>query len=261
MTGMLPLELLETVLQRELGIHLMPFFRIAGVLMVAPVVGARLVPVRVRIALAVAATVVLSPLVPMQAALDLSVATAFVVAQEVLVGIAMGFLLQMIFDALIVAGQTIAMSMGLGMATLVDPQRGMTVPVVSQFFVILGMLIFLSLGGHLALFEMLAGSFTLLPVGAPLPIDGLMTLVGFGSRMFAGAIQIALPAVTALLIVNIAFGVMSRAAPTLNLFAVGLPAAMLAGFLVLVITIGNLPGLVARLLTAALETVAAFLAG
>ena len=232
---MLPLELLETVLQRELGIHLMPFFRIAGVLMVAPVVGARLVPVRVRI--------------------------AFVVAQEVLVGIAMGFLLQMIFDALIVAGQTIAMSMGLGMATLVDPQRGMTVPVVSQFFVILGMLIFLSLGGHLALFEMLAGSFTLLPVGAPLPIDGLMTLVGFGSRMFAGAIQIALPAVTALLIVNIAFGVMSRAAPTLNLFAVGLPAAMLAGFLVLVITIGNLPGLVARLLTAALETVAAFLAG
>src|SRR5690606_30815015 len=103
MTGMLPLELLETVLQRELGIHMLPFFRIAGVLMVAPVVGARLVPVRVRIALAVAATVVLSPLVPMQAALDLSVATAFVVAQEVLVGIAMGFLLQMIFDALIVA--------------------------------------------------------------------------------------------------------------------------------------------------------------
>src|SRR5690606_37522109 len=218
------------------------------------------VPVRVRIALAVAATIVLSPLVPMQAALDLSIATAFVVAQEVLVGIAMGFLLQITFDALIIAGQTIAMIMGLGMATLVDPQRGMTVPVVSQFFVILGMLIFLSLGGHLAIFEMLAGSFTLLPVGAPLPIDGFMTLVGFGSQMFASAILIALPAVTALLIVNIAFGVMSRAAPTLNLFAVGLPAAILAGFLVLIITIGNLPGLLSRLLTAALETVAAFLA-
>jgi flagellar biosynthetic protein FliR len=181
------------------------------------------------------------------------------VAQEVLVGIAMGFLLQMIFDALIIAGQTIAMSMGLGMATMVDPQRGMTVPVVSQFFVILGMLIFLSLGGHLAIFEMLAGSFTLLPVGAPLPVDGFMAVVGFASQMFAGGILIALPAVTALLIVNIAFGVISRAAPTLNLFAVGLPAAMLAGFLVLVITIGNLPNLLSKLLTSALETVAAFL--
>jgi flagellar biosynthetic protein FliR len=256
---MLPLDLFETVLSRELGVHLMPFFRIAGVLMVAPVVGARLVPVRVRIALAVAATIVLSPLVPVPAPFDLTVGTAFVVAQEVLVGIAMGFLLQMIFDALIIAGQTIAMSMGLGMATLVDPQRGMTVPVVSQFFVVLGMLIFLSLGGHLAVFEMLAGSFTLLPIGAPIPIDGLMVIVGFASQMFAGAVLIALPAVTALLIVNVAFGVMSRAAPTLNLFAVGLPAAMLAGFLVLVITIGNLPSLLSQLLESALETVAAFL--
>jgi flagellar biosynthetic protein FliR len=130
---------------------------------------------------------------------------------------------------------------------------------VSQFFVVLGMLIFLSLGGHLAVFEMLAGSFTLLPIGAPLPIDGLMVIVGFASQMFAGAVLIALPAVTALLIVNVAFGVMSRAAPTLNLFAVGLPAAMLAGFLVLVITIGNLPSLLSQLLESALETVAAFL--
>jgi flagellar biosynthetic protein FliR len=98
-----------------------------------------------------------------------------------------------------------------------------------------------------------------LPIGAPRPIDGLLVIVGFASQMFAGAVLIALPAVTALLIVNVAFGVMSRAAPTLNLFAVGLPAAMLAGFLVLVITIGNLPSLLSQLLESALETVAAFL--
>jgi flagellar biosynthetic protein FliR len=151
------------------------------------------------------------------------------------------------------------MSMGLGLATMIDPQRGMAVPVVSQFFVILGMLIFLALGGHLAVFEMLTGSFTMLPIGTPLPVDGLMAIVGFASEMFAGAVLIALPAVTALFIVNIAFGVMSRAAPTLNLFAVGLPAAILAGFLVLIITIGNLPKLLTQLLDAALAAVAAFL--
>lgn len=258
---MLPLDLLETVVSRELGLHVWPFFRIAGVLMVAPVVGARLVPARVRIALAVAATVVLAPLLPAPRAFDFTFLTALVVAQEVLIGVAMGFLLQMIFDALIVAGQTIAMSMGLGLATMIDPQRGMSVPVVSQLFVILGMLIFLALGGHLAIFEMLAGSFTALPIGAPLPVDRLMTLVGFASEMFAGAVLIALPAVTALLIVNIAFGVVSRAAPTLNLFAVGLPAAMLAGFLVLAMTIGNLPRLLENLLQSALLTIGAFLSG
>ena len=162
------------------------------------------------------------------------------VMQEVVVGVAMGFCLQMIFDALIVAGQTIAMGMGLGLATMIDPQRGVSVPVVSQFFVILGLLIFLSLGGHLATIRLIADSFDLLPLGTRSPPTASWQLVTWGSQMFAGAVRIALPAATALLIANIAFGVMSRAAPTLNLFAVGLPAGLLIGFLFLLLNIGHL---------------------
>jgi len=114
----IPLEALEALLAHELGSSLWPFFRIAGVVMVAPVFGARLVPMRVRMALSVAATVVIAPFVPVTQPFDMSLASGFTVLQEVLIGVAIGFCLQMIFDALIIAGQTIAMSMGLGLATM-----------------------------------------------------------------------------------------------------------------------------------------------
>jgi flagellar biosynthetic protein FliR len=256
----IPLETLEALFGNLLSSSVWPFFRIAAVIMVAPIFGARLVPVRVRLALAVAATVVLSPLVPVTEAFDLTLASGFTVLQEVLIGVAIGFCLQMIFDALIIAGQTIAMSMGLGLATMVDPQRGVSVPVISQFFVILGLLIFLSLGGHLATLRLLSDSFTVLPVGQGIGGEGAWTIAAWGSQMFAGALRIALPAATALLIANIAFGVMSRAAPTLNLFAVGLPAGLLIGFLLLLLNIGHLSSLLAQFLENTLTMLATMLA-
>lgn len=252
----IPLEVIEALLANVLTLSVWPFFRIAGVIMVAPVFGARLVPPRVRIALAVAVTVVMSPLLPVTQPFELGLATGFTVAQEILIGVAIGFCLQMIFDALIIAGQTIAMSMGLGFAMMVDPQRGISVPVLSQFFVILGLLIFLALGGHLATLRLIADSFVSLPVGQPLGAQGAWTVAVWGSQMFAGALRIALPAATALLIANIAFGVMSRAAPTLNLFAVGLPAGLLIGFLLLLLNIGHLSTLVAQFLEATLSMLA-----
>jgi flagellar biosynthetic protein FliR len=243
-----PVEALEGLLTQETGNYLWPFFRIAGLLMVAPVFGAKLVPVRVRVALSVAVTAVLVPALPASPGIEPSVAGGLLLVQEVLLGIAMGFTLQMVFDALVIAGQTIAMTMGLGFAMLVDPQRGISVPVLSQFFLIVGILVFLSLDGHLAALRMLAESFERLPIGEPLARGSLWVLVGWGSEMFSGAVRIALPAVVAMLVVNIAFGVMSRAAPTLNLFAVGFPSALLLGFLILLVNVGNLAAIVTELL-------------
>jgi flagellar biosynthetic protein FliR len=255
----IPLQALEAMLSSELAVNVWPFFRIAGVLMIAPVFGSRLVPLRVRLALAVGATFVLSPLLPVTQPFDLTFAAGLIVLQEVLVGVAMGFVLQMIFDALIIAGQTIAMGMGLGLATMIDPQRGISVPVVSQFFLIMGLLIFLSLGGHLATIRLISDSFTLLPLGRPLSTDGVWMVVSWGGQMLAGAVRVALPAATALLVANIAFGVMSRAAPTLNLFAVGLPAGLLIGFVILLMNVGHLSALLAEFLQATLEMLTAML--
>jgi flagellar biosynthetic protein FliR len=256
----IPLDVLEAILTQELGLSVWPFFRVAGVLMVAPVFGAKLVPLRIRLAMSVMATCALSPLVPSTQEFTLSLASGLVVVQEVVIGIAMGFCLQMIFDALIMAGQTIASSMGLGLATMIDPQRGISVPVVSQFFVILGMLIFLALGGHLATIRLVADSFQILPLGQPLSPDGFLMVARWGDQLFAGALRIALPAATALLIANIAFGVMSRAAPTLNLFAVGLPAGLLIGLVLLLLNLEHLSSLLAEFLQATLTMLAQMLA-
>lgn len=247
---LIPLDALEGLLSQGVAVLIWPFFRIAGVVMVAPVFGARLVPARVRIALAVGITLVLGPVLPPGPAFSPSLQTGFLIVQEVLLGVVMGFTLQMIFDALVIAGQTIAMTMGLGFAMLVDPQRGVSVPVLSQFFLIIGILVFLSLDGHLATLSMLGQSFEALPIGQMLSSDGVWSVVAWGGEMFAGAVRVALPAVVAMLVVNIAFGVMSRAAPTLNLFAVGFPSALLLGFLILLINIGNLAAILEELMEA-----------
>ncbi len=215
--------------------YLLPFFRIAAMLMVAPLFGARLIPARVRVVLALVLAAVIAPLIPAAPPFDtFSASAVLAVAQEVIVGGTMGFMVQMVFDAIIIGSQTIAMGMGLGFAMLVDPQRGVNVPILSQFFVLMTTMMFLALGGHLILIQVLVQSFNALPPGAAsFGTDGLWTVVSWGSQMFAGAVLVALPAVVALLVVNLAYGVISRAAPTLNLFAVGFPATVLLGFLIL----------------------------
>ena len=210
-------------------------------------------PVRVRVGLSLLLAWIVAPLLPAPPVLDLlSVQALLVSAQQVLIGLAMGFVLQMVFSALIMAGQSIAMSMGLGFASIVDVINGVQVPVVSQYFLILATLLFLSMNGHLALIELLVESFHTLPVGFDgLTRDGFWAMAGWGSEMFAGALLIALPAVTALLLVNLAFGVVTRAAPQLNIFAVGFPVMMLTGFAVIFMTLPELSNHVESLLVSA----------
>ena len=218
-----------------------PLERVGACLMVAPMFGARFVPVRARVVLALALTALVAPLMPATGVAPFSAAGFVVVAQQLLIGVAMGFALQVVFDALGLAGQLLANSMGLSFAFNVDPLRGSSTAALGQLYIILATLTFLALGGHLALIELLAQGFTTLPISTSgLGREGLWMLVIWGGQLFAGAISIALPGVTALLIVNLAFGVVSRAAPTLNLFAVGFPVSLVVGLLVVLAGMGPL---------------------
>jgi flagellar biosynthetic protein FliR len=225
-----------------LAIYIWPFVRIGAFLMVMPLIGGSFTPVRVRLLLAVVLTIAIAPLVPPAATQDvLSVAGLVMMIQEIGIGVGLGFLVQLVFDAIALGGQVIAMSMGLGFAVFLDRARGVSVPVLGQLFLMLGMLVFLSLDGHLALIRLLAESFRAWPIsegGLSLPV--LSELLVWTSQLFIFALKIALPAITALLIVNLSFGIMSRAAPTLNLFAVGFPVAMLLGFVVIFLNMGAL---------------------
>jgi flagellar biosynthetic protein FliR len=239
-----------------------PFTRIGACLMVAPMFGARFVPARTRVLLAAAITALVIPLVPAPTIAPFSAAGFVVVAQQLLIGVAMGFALQVIFDALGLAGQLLANSMGLSFAFNVDPLRGSSTAALGQLYIILATLTFLALGGHLALLEVLVNGFTTLPVGTTgLGREGLWSMVLWGGQLFAGALMIALPGVTALLIVNLAFGVVSRAAPTLNLFAVGFPISLVVGLLVVLAGIGPLQEGVARLIAQGLAFLAALVGG
>ncbi len=225
-----------------LGGFLWPFMRIGAMLMVAPIFGARNVtPARIRIGMAVIFTWVVYPLLPAApAAQPLSAAGVLIVANELLLGIAMGFVLQMVFSALVLGGQSISMTMGLGFATFIDP-NGVQTPVVSQFYTVLGTLIFLALNGHLVAIRVLLESFQSMPVGGPgLSHDSLMQLVLWGARMFVGGLLIALPAVVTITLINIGFGVMTRAAPQLNIFSVLFPTTMAVGYVIIFLTLPSL---------------------
>lgn len=214
-----------------IGALFWPFVRIGACLMSAPVLGASYVPARLRLILAGAITLAISPMLPTPPAMQLlSAGGVLVTTQQVIIGLAMGFALQLVFDSIGLGGQLLANGMGLGFAFNLDPLRGVSTPALGQLYIVLGTLTFLALDGHLAFIQTLVGSFHGLPVGEQgLDPARLMALANWGSELFTGALMVALPGVTALLVINLAFGVMSRAAPSLNLFAVGLPVTLVFG--------------------------------
>ena len=157
----------------------------------------------------------------------------------------MGFTLQLVFGALMIAGESIAMSMGLGFASMVDPTNGVNVPVVSQLFVIIGTLLFLALGGHLTLIQLVVSSFQSLPISSTgVGRDSFEALFSWGSQMFIGALWVAIPALISILVVTLSMGVMTRAAPQLNIFSVGFPVTMFLGFIIIMLII---PGFLPRM--------------
>lgn len=166
----------------------------------------------------------------------LSASGLLISINQLLIGFAMGFVLQVVFTAAMLAGEQVAMAMGLGFAQMADPQNGVQVPVVGQFFVVFSTLLFLALNGHLAVIQMVVKSFELLPVGIiGIERSGLWALVQWGGQLFSGALLIALPGVIALLAVNLAMGVITRAAPQMNIISVGFPATLWLGFVILLL--------------------------
>lgn len=241
--------------------YLWPFLRIGAFVMVMPLIGASFVPNQMRLLLALALTIVIAPNLPEVPSVQfLSLAGLILMIQEITIGVAIGFVVQLLFDAIAFSGQVIAMSMGLGFAVFLDRARGVNIPVLGQLFLMLGMLVFLSLDGHLSLIQLVADSFQILPMSmGGLSKVAMSNLIQWSGQIFVVAVKIALPAVTALVVVNLSFGVTSRAAPTLNLFAVGFPVSMLLGFVAIFLSIESLADNVSRFLDAVFAMLPAML--
>jgi len=230
-----------TELTALIGAYLWPLFRVSAMVATAPVFGTRSVPTKVKIVTALAITSILVPILPVPEVDVFSPLAVLIIAQQILIGLIIGFTVQLVFSAVITGGQIVAMQMGLGFSLMVDPQNGSQSPVLSQFYIILVMLVYLAINGHLVLVEVLAESFNTMPISAKgLVAEDFMQIVRWGGNIFAGGMAIALPAIASLLVVNIAFGVMTRSAPQLNIFAIGFPITMLLGFALVTITLPNI---------------------
>ena len=223
-------------LEAQLWLWMIAMIRPGAAFVVAPVFGSPQVPIQLRLVVALAIGLPATQAVAFTLPDDglASIAGMMLVTGEVLAGLAFGFAVQIGFSAALLAGETISNAMGLGFASMIDPNHGTQSSALGTFLSILATFLFLAMGGHLALAATIFESYRALPPGAGwLGPDAIRGLVMFGGDVFAAGLTVALPVGFGLILVQIVMGMLARSAPSLNLFAVGLPATLLAGIVLL----------------------------
>lgn len=219
-----------------------PLARILAFIAAAPLWSTAGVPRRTRLILGLGIALAITPaLPPMPAVSPGSMAGLWIMLQQMLIGLGMGFAARIIFSAIDLAGEFIGLQMGLGFATFYDPLSASQTPVIAEFLGLISFLLFLSLNGHLIYLATLAQSFYAIPVsGNFLGAASWLNLAELGTKIFSAGLLLALPVIIALMITNIALAVLTRAAPQLNIFALGFPLTLMGGFVTLTISMSYL---------------------
>ncbi|WP_111976680.1 flagellar biosynthetic protein FliR [Algibacillus agarilyticus] len=214
---------------------LLPFVRISSLLVVMIGFDAKRIPTQLKVLFAFTVALLIAPVIPSQPYTDmLSVQGFILVVQQILWGVAIGFVSQIFLNTFIVAGQVVATQTGLGFASLVDPVNGINVAAVGQFYLILATLIFWAVDGHLTMIKMVAFSFEAFPIGSGwVDVSNYWKIIEWGKWLFLATITMTITPVTAMLIVSFTFGVMTRAAPQLNIFSIGFPITQISGLIVI----------------------------
>ena len=230
-----------SIVMQWLADFLLPMTRIGAMLGVMAGIGARTTPLRIKSALTVLITVMVMPAIPPSPFTDLfSFQMGLMVTQQMIIGVIIGFVSMLMLNTFVLAGQIVAMQTGLGFASMVDPVNGLNVPAVGQFYLILATLLFWALDGHLVLIQMVVHSFTTIPIGYGwLDVIHYQNIANWGGWMFSTAMILSLPPVTAMLLINITFGILTRAAPQLNVFTIGFPITMTSGLFIMWVTLDN----------------------
>jgi flagellar biosynthetic protein FliR len=245
-----------------LGTVLWHAIRIGAAMQAMPMLGGRSMPMRARLIFTLAISGALSALLPTPPAAGVDAMTVLTVLREFAVGIAIGTILRLAFEAGQFAGELVSQGMGLSFATMADPLSGASSPVLAQWFYLVFGLLFFTFDGHLALVKLLLDSYRALPLGTPLvDVQQFLSVVPtFFSTALQAGLLLALPVIVALLAVNLAFGVLARAAPQLNPVQLGLPVALLVGLVLLMLLARELQGPVERLFDQAFDAARALTA-
>ena len=218
-----------------------PLCRLGAALWVMPLFGRNRLTRHVRLVLCLSlAALISSQLPPLTLVEPFSIQGILIILQQVLIGLAMGFIILLWQTVFAFSGQIISTQMGMAMAVMNDPTNGPGVPVVGSWLQAMGMLCFLIMDGHIVIIQVLVESFQVLPIGQSLGSLQLMQLIKRGSWLFSSSLIIALPAVVSMLLVNMAFGVMNRAAAQFNIYSLGFPMTMLLGLITILFTLDSM---------------------
>lgn len=205
----------------------------------APLYNNGTIPPRIKVGLSFLLAMIVAPSVPALPAMDpMSWAGLLILAQQLIIGLAMGLAMRIAFACMEMAGTVTGLTMGLGFATFFDPQSQGQSSAVSQIFALLMIMIYLAANLHLVVLSTLVDSFQTMPISTHgFDGNGIQLLAAWGGRIFSSGLQLALPLVAALLITNLALGILTRAAPQLNLFGIGFPVTMGVGFVMIALTL------------------------
>ena len=235
---------------------LWPFIRLLAFTATAPVFGHNAVPRPAKLAVALVLTILIAPtLPPMPDVPPVSYAGVWLVLQQIVIGVAMGLVMRVVFAVVQAAGDYIGLQMGLGFASFYSPAAGANIMVISRFLNLLAILFFLAINGHLLMIRILAESFITLPVGASgLGAAGWRLVALWGGTVFSAGLLLALPLVAVLLMISLALGIMNRASPQLSIFSVGFPLSLTTGLIMLTYMTSELGGIFTRLFQHGFET-------
>lgn len=243
-------------LEAWLAAFIFPLARILALVSSSPVLGNKQIPARVKVGFAMLITFLIAPTLNIPPDIEASSGPGlFILLQQILVGLAMGFSMRLIFTAIEMAGDLMGMQMGLGFANFYDPINSSNTQVIAQFLGIVAALAFLSMNAHLYMLATLAESFQVFPISTLVPsASAMQTLALWGGSIFAHALRLSLPLIGALLITNLALGILTRSAPQLNIFAIGFPITLVVGFATLMLTLPYLTTLLEIYIQAGQDT-------
>jgi flagellar biosynthesis protein FliR len=204
--------------------------RLTGAFILSPVVGTKLIPVRIKLTLTLLCTYIASLSVPVVSGDLWGASLILLLSKEFVLGALFGLIFNLVFTVFTIAGEIIGMQSGLSMAQMNDPVSNTSLPIISQIFLMFLGVLFISMDGLQLIIQVVIQSFDIFKIDEMIPLRGMAKEVTLlGSWVFSSALRIALPAVVSLLTVNFTFAIMTRAAPQMNIFSIGFPFTMVCG--------------------------------
>ncbi|TGD73143.1 flagellar biosynthetic protein FliR [Mangrovimicrobium sediminis] len=250
-------------LELWLSLFLWPFMRVTGMVATAPILSHSSVPMPVKIGICVLLTTIISATLPPLPAVPLmSWHSVAIIIEQLLVGIAIGVVMQVIFAIIQAAGDFIGLQMGLAFASFFSPDSGANTLILSRILYIVALLMFVTVDGHLALIQLLADSFRQVPVAAfSLNFDGFYALVGFTSAIFQLGLLLSLPVLGVLLVINLSMGILNRSAPQFTVFSVGFPISLTVGLVLMAVLMSRVQGVFTALFERGYEFIQVLMLG